>query len=214
MTTIDPTTKKLLAQAYILGGSPCSGKSSIAEQLAQEFRLAYYKVDDHEPEHAARCDPARHPVMHRLKQMSWEEIWMRPVQEQVDEEFAYYRERFEMIVEDLQAFDPETPLILEGAAYLPELLAQNNADPQRVIFLVPSREFQYQYYRQRPWIHGILKECSDPEQAFDNWMMRDHLFGQTLLAQAKARRYTTLLVDGTLTLEEQYAWVKANFGLD
>ncbi|MBK8905781.1 MAG: hypothetical protein IPM53_31655 [Anaerolineaceae bacterium] len=214
MNPIDATTKALFAQAYILGGSPCSGKSTIAERLSQEFQLAYYKVDDHERAHSARCSPERHPVMHRLKGMSWEEIWMRPVPEQVEEEFAYYRERFAMIVQDLQAFDPEKPLILEGAAYLPELLEQSGANPQRVIFLVPSREFQYEYYRQRPWIHGILKECKDPSQAFDNWMMRDHLFGQSILAQARARKYAMLLVDGTLTLQKQYEWVKANFGLD
>lgn len=31
---------------YILGGSPCSGKSTIAGMLQKEYGFYYYKVDD------------------------------------------------------------------------------------------------------------------------------------------------------------------------
>jgi hypothetical protein len=58
-----------------------------------------------------------------------------------------------------------------------------------------------------------LRECADPEQAFENWMARDHLFGRAILRQAKARNYETMLVDGTQNIDEQYAKVEAYFGL-
>ena len=32
---------------YCIGGSPCSGKSTIAEALAAKHGLHYFKVDDH-----------------------------------------------------------------------------------------------------------------------------------------------------------------------
>jgi 2-phosphoglycerate kinase len=211
MTISDPV--RTLSQAYILGGSPCSGKSTIAARLSREYQLDYYKVDDHEREHLNRCDPDRHPVMHRLATMSWDEIWMRPVAEQVEGELAYYRERFEMIVQDLAAYPLAKPLILEGAAFLPELIEQQGADPQRVIFLVPTREFQLHHYRQRPWTQSILSECKDPDLAFENWMRRDQLFGQTVLRQAKARNYATILVDGKLSIDEKYEQVKEFLGL-
>ena len=58
----------LFSQAYILGGSPCSGKSSMAEMLAGEFQLPYYKVDDHEQDHMARAilRQAQYPVMSQI----------------------------------------------------------------------------------------------------------------------------------------------------
>ena len=112
MNITDPKTQKLFSRAYILGGSPCSGKSSIAERLKNELNLQYYKVDDHEREHSDRCDPNRHPVMYRYSKMSWAEIWMRPVSYQVEEEIEYYHERFEMIIQDLEKFDSEIPIIL------------------------------------------------------------------------------------------------------
>lgn len=213
MNNADSKTNHLLAQAYILGGSPCSGKSTLAQQLSQKFKLPYYKVDDHQEAHAQRIDPILHPTMSKYAAMSWNEIWMRPIPDQVAEEFVFYRERFEMIHEDLGEFDATKPIILEGAAYLPELIAQHGADPRRVVYLVPTKEFQLHYYRQRPWIHSILQACTDPEQAFANWMQRDHLFGQEILRQAEAYGYKTILVDGRRTIAEQLAEVEKQFKL-
>lgn len=204
--------RRLFSQATILAGSPCSGKSTLAARLAEEFRLPFYKVDDRQQDHIERCNPEQYPVMHRYTQMSWDEIWMRPVPEQVAEEFAYFRERFGMILHDLESFDTKGPLVMEGAAFLPELLAQSGADPRRVLVLAPTLAFQRRHYAQRPWIHGILHACRDPEQAFANWMERDHQFGQRVLSQARALNYATLLVDGQLSLDEQYEYVKAFFG--
>ncbi len=81
----------ILSQAYILGGSPCSGKSTIAEKLSARHHLQYYKVDDHYQDHVERCDPERHPTMYKIANMGWNEIWSRPVSLQVREEFEYYR---------------------------------------------------------------------------------------------------------------------------
>lgn len=210
---MNPKLPNMFAQAYILGGSPCSGKSTLTARLSRQFNLPYYKVDDHEREHSSRRRPDRHPVMCKYAKMSWNEIWLRPVSYQVEEEFAYYRERFEMIVEDLDKYDLGKPIILEGAALLPELIAPHGANPQRTVFLAPTKEFQIHHYRQREWIHQILNECEDPRQAFENWMMRDHLFGQEVLRQAKARNYETILVDGRQSIAAHYEKIRTHFGL-
>lgn len=81
-------------QIYVLGGSPCSGKSSIAERLAAEYSLNYYKIDDYEQAHCQRCTAKQQPVLFRYLQLSWNERWMRPVELQVEEEFAIARERW------------------------------------------------------------------------------------------------------------------------
>ena len=63
MKITDLKTRKLFSQAYILGGSPCSGKSTYAERLLADFKLQYYKVDDHERDHSNRSNPSKYPVM-------------------------------------------------------------------------------------------------------------------------------------------------------
>jgi len=104
-------------------------------------------------------------------------------------------------------------MILEGAAYLPELLEQSNANLKRVIFLVPTKEFQWHHYSKRPWIKDILNECKYPEKAFENWMVRDNMFGKKILEQAKERNYQTMLVDGKQNLDQQYEIIKRCFYL-
>lgn len=213
MKNIDPDTQILFSEAYILGGSPCSGKSTVAEKLSDQFNFQYYKVDDFEKEHSNRCQPDLHPTMFKYSRMGWNEIWSRPVSIQVEEELKYYRERFEMIIEDLDQYDPGKPMILEGAAYLPELLKEYKANPGKVLYMVPTKEFQVHHYHQRPWIKQILKECTSPEHAFENWMMRDYLFGQQVLRQAKIYHFMTLIVDGRLSISDQFEQVRQYFKL-
>lgn len=160
-----------------------------------------------------RCRPDRHPVMFKLSKMSWNAIWSRPVALQVQEEFEYYRERFEMIFEDLEKLAPGKPIILEGATYFPDLVRPYGVDPEKVIYMVPTREFQTHHYQQRTWIQHLLKECDDPQQAFENWMLRDHLFGQEVLRQTKLHNYRSIVVDGKQSVNELFEKVRGYFGL-
>jgi len=205
--------ESVFSHAYVLGGSPCSGKSTIAERLSSQYDLQYYKVDDHEQAHMSRCRPDRHPVMSNFSKMGWNEIWSRPVSIQVEDEFEFYRERFGMIVDDLREFDLGKSIVLEGAAYLPELINECGVAPEKVLYLVPTKEFQLHHYSKRPWIEHILADCDDPDQAFDNWMMRDHLFGLEILRQAEVYGLRSIFVDGKTNMDTTVGQVVDHFGL-
>ena len=60
-------------------------------------------------------------------------------------------------------------------------------------------------------IQSILDQCTDPVQAFQNWMDRDVAFARRVAEDARARDLTVLTVDGTRTVEENAATVEANF---
>lgn len=212
LSSLPAGLRQLLSGAYVLGGSPCSGKSTLAERLCAECGLTYYQVDAAESDHMARCRPDLHPTMAAFRRMTWEEIWMRPVELQVREEFEFYRERFGLILEDLAELEPVRPVLLEGAGILPEFLPQYGFDTRRAVFLTPSRDFQLEHYARRDFIHTILKDCSDPAAAFANWMERDQRFGLEVLASARALGCRTLTVDGSLGVEEQYTLVRGWLG--
>jgi uridine kinase len=212
-TENNPHLKAVLSHAYILGGSPCSGKSTIAEQLSERYDLQYYKVDDHYDDHISRSEPEKQPTICKIAQMGWNAIWSRPPSLLVQEETQFYRELFELILQDLGELSTEKAVILEGAALLPELIAKFALKPKRVLYMVPTKEFQLHHYTQRPFIQGILKDGDDPEMAFANWMERDHLFGQEILQQAHIFRYGTITVDGSRSLEDQFEFVSQYYGL-
>lgn len=210
---MEKSVSQLLARGYFIGGSPCSGKSTVAGMLSDRYGLPYYPIDDYQQAHLDRCRPDRQPVMHKLATMDWETMWMRPVARQVAELFDFYRERFDMIVVDLAEMGWQRPFLVEGVALLPALLARYRVLPSRALFLIPTEDFQREHYEKRPWVDGILQSCSDPAQAFANWMQRDHQFGQEIARRAARHSYPVEIVDGSVTAATVAVQVARHFDL-
>ena len=205
--------KALFNSCYVLGGSPCSGKSTLAERLSCTYDLPYYKADDHMWRHLNQADPKLQPTMAAYSKMSWDEIWSQPVNKQVKDVFAYYTEQFPMILDDLFEYCDQGPIIMEGIAFLPELVYAWGVPFNRALFLVPSKAFQIGYYAQREWVQPILDSCRDPDQAFASWMERDHQCGLGILQQVKACEYQTVIVDESTNPEKIFELGTAHFRL-
>jgi len=206
--------KQQLAHVYWIGGSPCSGKSSTAQALAERFGLRYYNCDEAFFRHASAVTPERQPAFHRVTHYSPEELWMRPVADLLADELAVYREEFPLIVADLLALPVDRPVIAEGAALLPERVAPLLAAQNRAVWMLPTPEFQWQHYRQRDWVKDVVKDCTDPAQAFRNWMERDVQFARQVRKQADLLGLSVIVVDDRWSSEAVTARVQAHFGLD
>ncbi len=208
-------------RVYWIGGSPCSGKSTIADRLAAEFTFGLYRCDDAYERHRTALDPVTQPVFTQLAVADCDGLWMRPAQRQLSEARELYREEFPMILADLQkelTREPVPPfemsdVVAEGAALLPDLVAGLNPDPSRVIWIVPTEAFQREHYSRRAWRHEVLATCSDPPVAWENWMERDSGFARAVAADAARWDFRVIWVDGSCTLDQVYLDVLAHFGL-
>ena len=210
--------KQKLAHVYWIGGSPCSGKSSIVDLLATSTgststgSVTVYHCDDYFDKHLKLATPEEQPAFYRLRDMSWDDLWMRPVVEQVAHEVEIYREQFPMILADLLKLPSDKPILVEGAALLPELVVAVMSRQNQAFYLVPTPEFQWRTYKKRPWIRGILDQCRDPKQAFRNWMERDVGFGEYVAETAVTLNLPVIHVDDTHTIAENAAQVASHFG--
>ena len=202
-----------LAHVYWIGGSPCAGKSTAAAAIAARFWMTSYNCDDVFEVHQQVADPERCPTIHRLSRLSWNELWMRPVEQQIREEIALYREEMEIIFDDLRTLPRDRPVLAEGAALMPAFLDEIAIPHERTIWLVPTPAFQRAHYARRDWVKAILAQCNDPDQAWHNWMERDIGYGAEVSAQARARGRTLVTVDGSQSPDEVLAVVEAHFGL-
>ena len=202
-----------MREIYYIGGSPCSGKSTIAEKLAEEYDFAYYRIDDFLYQHmeAAAADGKPHSALNLS--FNFEQMWMRSPRIQCEEEIAIYAEILPYALRDIGAMDKERPVIAEGAGFMPELMAGEHVDSAHYICIVPTEAFQREKYAEREWIGEFLKGCSDPETAFDNWMSRDALFAKHALEYALKTGYAAIVVDGERSVEENYGVVKEGFRL-
>lgn len=194
---------------YFIGGSPCSGKSTVAEMIASKYNLHYFKVDDYLFDYIAKAKGKLFSTKASL--MTVDETWLRNPTEQCEEEFAIYKEIFEFIVEDIGKIQTEGGIIAEGAAFLPELMKDIGIDEKHYICIVPTWEFQNFHYKKRPWVPHVLGGCSNKEVAFKNWMKRDALFAIKVKQDSEDLGYKALLTDGTSDIECTYNQVCKTF---
>lgn len=197
---------------FYIGGSPCSGKSTVAEALAERYDLMHFKVDDHLEEFTARGAAEGLPVCQRILRMTADETWMRPPDVQCREELDYYAEIAPFVAEAIRKL-AYPRVVAEGAALLPYLMQRQNVCRSRYIAIVPSRAFQFSRYRQRPWVPHVLRDCANQEAAFANWMERDALFAEAVRGQCTQAEYACLLTDGSITPEARLEQVAAHFRL-
>lgn len=194
---------KLSAKIFWMGGAPCAGKSSIAKLLSEKHGMQHYYCDDHFQNHVDRSNASHQKHLAALKKFSWDALFMRPVDEQLQDELAIYREEFSFILEDLDNFAQGSAILVEGNALLPELVAPLLPSPDHAIWLVPSADFQIKTYPQRgAWVNQIKSFFAEPEIAFNNWMQRDILFAQEILAQAEEYHLNHLVIDGSRSIAQ------------
>ena len=193
---------------YWIGGSPCSGKSTIAELLCKEFGFDYYKCDDHLDRYMKIGVDNNIEIMKKFKYMSMDEIWIeRGVKEQFEDALEFYKASFDVIVKDINENYVDNNLIVEGAAITPEFILQNTINIRNYMCIVPTKEFQQENYAKRSWVNNYLKPCSNPQLAFENWMQRDILFSQNVLEKAKEHKMNFIVVDGSKSITENYEYL-------
>lgn len=79
---------------YMIGGSPCSGKSTIASLLARQYQLLHIKLDDLVEEMMSQASADSQPICLLRQDRNPEQIWMRNPEEMADEEWHFYEEIF------------------------------------------------------------------------------------------------------------------------
>lgn len=205
-----------MTQIFFIGGSPCSGKSSVAASIATTYNFGYFKVDDHLERYLAKGRLDGKPACARVGGMTADQIWMRQPAIQMVEEFEIYREVFAYVVQDLNDLQHRTGkagIIAEGAAFLPELMQQHGVGRHAFLCMIPTVAFQLEHYRRRAWVASVLADCLDKEQAFSNWMVRDELFAQAIRSDAIEKGYACIITDGTTGIDERVRQVSRIFGL-
>lgn len=192
-----------LAHVLWMGGSPCSGKSSIAQHLAGKYGLRTYHCDEAFTEHQPRITAHEQPMLYKWTHTAWTELWMQPLKVLVDEAITCYQEHFQMVVKDLLSLPHSDPILVEGTCLLPGSVSPLLSSKEQAIWIVPTEAFQKAHYRERgDWVDAILSECADPEQAFHNWMDRDAEFARWVLRETTELGLRTVQVDGARTIAE------------
>lgn len=198
---------------YFIGGSPCSGKSTVSEALCKKYNLQYFKVDDYLDKYLELGAQRNRNACQTAHSLSPDKLWMRNPQVQCEEELLIYQEIMDFILEDLEALPQNKPILTEGAAFLPCLMNKINIPRNRYLSLTPTREFQIFHYKQREWVPYVLEGCTDKPKAFSNWMERDVLFAEDVRKQCQEYDYYSIVNNGEISIAKLIQKVSEHFEL-
>jgi hypothetical protein len=189
-----------------VGGAPCAGKSTVAGIIAAARALPLYSCDDAFARHAAAITPDDGPTLKKVTALDTGARLAQPVEVQVGDVVRAYREQFPLIRRDLDGIGPA---VAEGAALMPDLLAEHGVEPGRAVWIVPTEQFQRRYYTQRAWARDLVAGLEDPDGAFDRWMRRDAAFARLVADRAHALGYRVITVDGSIDITGIAASIEA-----
>ncbi len=207
-----------LSHVLWIGGSPCSGKSTISHTIARIYVFVDYHVDAWDGNHMARRIAAGDVEAQAFMNMSIDQRWVeRSVAALTREAISSWSRAFPLVIEDLLALPTETFIVAEGN-FFPGCVAPYLSSPRQAIWLVPTDEFCERGRRER-WAqlairqkrHGVHDEGSDPEKRRQNIIARDCRLARYVRRQAKEMSLTVQVVDGSRSREEMTELVERHF---
>ena len=203
-----------------IGGGTDTGKTSIAQAIAHRYGLQVCHYDRNESSHIERLISAGSAYLEKLvtktPEGTWElrdadEYWvLRSPDVMARETITSWKERFPLVVEDLQAMPREPMIIAEGPGLFPECVCRVLRNPRQAIWLVPTEGFKRALVKQRGK-PGVRAKTSDPERATENLFARDMLMARLVCEEAQERGLKVCEVDGSQSLVEMVAVVERHF---
>jgi hypothetical protein len=207
--------KLISALSHVLwvGGSPCAGKTSIADRLAQTYDLQVYHFDRTEMEHIARRIAQGDSALAAFLSRSMDERWlMRSPEVMAQSVIGFWTERFRQVMEDLLALPRNAGMIAEGPGLLPECVFPCLSHRHQAIWLVPTDAFcaAVRQHRHAAGRDGF-QQTGDPERAVRQLILRDALLARYVKQRAEALHLPLCEVDGGRSLDEMTRLVEQHF---
>jgi hypothetical protein len=203
--------RERLGHVMWIGGGTGAGKSSVALALAERYGLARYDYDWHDSrDHTERTRLDLHPHRAAFLAMSLDERWvLRTPREMADNAVGSFRDRFEMVIEDMLAMPRDRAIVANGFGFLPELVAPVIASGRQAIWLLPTATFRDFALTRRGWT--TIEGTSDPDRARANRLARDDLLTEHVRQKAAQLGLATINVDGSRALAEVIDEVERHF---
>ena len=198
---------------WVCGGSG-AGKTAVSRRLAERFGLRIYSTDAAIGAHAARLSRAAAPLLDDFRRMRMDERWVQRDPVTMFETFPWFHgEGFEFVIEDLQALATSGVVLAEGFRLLPDLVRPHMTNPQHAVCLIPTPHFRRAAFRRRSPREAFWLRTSDPQRALANLLERDRIFTDAVATDAARHRLTTLVIDGSRSIEDEADELAASFEL-
>jgi 2-phosphoglycerate kinase len=209
---LDQQLRQALSHVLWIGGATDTGKTTIAQIMAERYGLQLYHYDRHDLPQLERLAQTL-PRYRAFLDASLDERWVHPEPKDLLQfVLRGFQDRFPLVVEDLLDLAKEPMILAEGFGFTPDLLSPILSSKRQAIWLVPTEDFKRASMerRNKP---SFKDKVSDPERATRNVFVRDMLLAEEMSAQAESRGLTVYEVEGTRSVEEMATLIERHFEL-
>lgn len=175
---------------WIIGGAG-SGKSTICRAIAASSGLAVYDMDEHiYGSYGPRYTPERHPANTAWLTAESPLAWALSLSDAAFDAFgrATTAEYLDLLAEDLSAWPPEQPLLIDGGITHPSIVSQV-LPPLQLVCLATSDEARVQLWEtaeERAMMREWIRALPDPEAMWRRFLAHDAAIAATLERESRA----------------------------
>lgn len=201
-----------LSRILWIGGGTDAGKTTVATILAERSNFQVYHFDRSSGA-AARLGRGKAPRTFEWMDMSDNERWLlRSPEEIARHTFETFAETFSVKLAEIVEMTKPSPVIAEGFAFTPKLVAPLISSVHQAIWLIPTEEFKRDSFQRRGKENYRVRDgSSDPIAATENFIPRDLLMASQMRRDADAKGLKVLEIDGSLSPDVVASSVETHF---
>ena len=175
---------------YLLGGRPCSGKTTIAYKLGQKYNIDVKYLDVYAQKLIDNSTP-KTPNIFSWKGISLTQAMNGSPEVLFDTYLKAYDEMIPFFLDMISKLESKK-IILEGSILTPKFvsLLEKQYDTQ-VCYLLTDDNFVREQYIKRDYAQDMIKELNG-KQSLENLLQRDSIFAKYIIKEIKKYNYPSL----------------------
>lgn len=202
--------KKSLTHVIWVGGPPNSGKTTLAKCIAKMEGYQHYSYDKTGMKHLQRLAQVntRHE---KFIESVLDEQWGGYTSAEIaDKALEISKERFQFVLEDIQALSNTVPIIAEGVGFTPEIIQPVMTSEYQGIWLIPTKEIMERSFRKKA--RFLKSRLGNRSETTINILLQANMHLMEIIkSQAEEYRYKMYEIKGTRSIEENVTNVWAHF---
>ena len=202
-----------LKDVYWIGGSACSGKTTMSKIISEKYDFTLYNSDEKMLEHKKIASFWEQPAMKRHF-VDWEWYFNRPVDEYTKWLNDATKEQMSMIIVDLLKILKDKAVIVEGV-FSADMI-KNIVDYNNAIFLYAKKHLIRKDYFNRDDkkdILSVINNLSDPDESLNNVLNTVITGSQQSLERTKNSNMKYLIRNDKSSIEKTLKCIENHFNL-
>lgn len=196
----------------LLGGRPCSGKTTLACRLGELWNMDVIHLD----EFARECidfSTADNPNMYRWKEGGLIELLQKDPGELLNEYINTYEEMLPLLMNKLNTSSRKLAVI-EGAMLLPAFIGKfKNSHDVKTCYLLTDDAFVNEKYHEREYVQDMLLKPGG-RKAVDNLLERDSLFARYITDEVEKYALPVIFINSYDTMVSALTHLEKFWGLN